>query len=191
MEIEAGKIFVNKTWKYLLPVTRHYGPTFRAKFGNVWKLVVGIGDAFYDTKGKRCLFILIDRKWYPEKVKNTLDWVKNQSYYVDDYPFDDIAKGRQHMIVIEFPEKYINSYHNFLKGEYSKMFNDRDVDRFFKDQIIKDAYYVLTRTTKAYDKFIKNVKLSFESEVTHNDLRESELDFPPEPEKEIFNYGAE
>jgi hypothetical protein len=190
MEIETGKIFVNKTWKYLMPVTREYGPTFKAKFQNVWKLVVGIGDAYYNTKGKRCLFILIDRKWYPEKVKNTLDWVKNQPYYVDDYPFDDLLKGRQHMIVIEFPTAYVDSYNNFLKGKYSEMFNAKEVDKFFKTQTVKDAYYVLTRSTEAYDKFIKNIQLTFKSDVKKSDLLDSELDFPPEERKEIFNYGA-
>lgn len=191
MEIETGRIFVNKTWKYLLPATRAYGDVFRDKLGNVWKLVVGIGDAYYDTKGKRCLFILIDRKYYPNRVQNTLNWLKNQPFYVDDYAFDDLLRGRQHMLVIEFPEQYQASYDYFLKGNYSYMYTPKDIERFFGNQHIKDAYYVLTRDDKAYQSFMDKLRLSFSTEVTKKDLIGAELDFPPEPEKEIFNYGAE
>ena len=30
-----------------------------------------------------------------------MDWVQNQPYYLFDYAFDDVLKGRKHMLILE------------------------------------------------------------------------------------------
>ena len=50
MEIEIGKFYVNKTWKYLLPCMKDYGSTFTAKMSSVFKLGFGIGDSLLENK---------------------------------------------------------------------------------------------------------------------------------------------
>jgi len=187
---------VNKSWKYLLPMLKTYGSTFTRKFENLFKLGAGFQDQYYKQIDKRAIFILVDKMYIPKLYNNTIVWLRNQHFYIDDYPFDDILNGRKQMIVIIIPEEFNNAYDNFLFGKYSQMFDSSQIKLLFNNE--KDdkssrasAYHVLNRTKKGYNRFIKCVKESFDTTIVKKDLVGMELDFPPEKHKEVFNFEYE
>ena len=110
MQIIIGTYYVNKTWKYLIPCLSNYGSTFQAKYNSLFKLATGLHDCVFDgTKheSSRYVYLLIDRLYRPAITQNILQWMTYQSFYVTSYAFDDLIKGRKHMLVLAIPEKYI------------------------------------------------------------------------------------
>ena len=194
MEIEIGKHYVNKTWKYLRPCLRSYGPTFIVKFNALFKLAVGIHDTLLDGtpfEDRKLLYILFNRNYRPVNYNGFMHWISHQKYYVTDYAMDDALDGYQHMLVLEFPKEYISSYDYFIQGRYSLMYDKKQQELLFdKDSPIRE---ILNKTRSARGKFVALVNASFDSNITEMDLlhEKAEMDFPWEKSKEYFNYMGE
>ncbi len=62
MKIVTGKIYVNKTKKYLLPIVKDYGNELISKLSSVHKLAMGINDDIIPEyfNFKNHIFILVD-----------------------------------------------------------------------------------------------------------------------------------
>lgn len=199
MKIQIGEIYMdkvtnekstyfNKTRKYLAPCLMDYGAHFIVKFNNVFKIAVGIGDIVLSNrkvKHEKHLFALLDSTIAPNHFIEFLEWIRLQPMYQDDYVFDNIQRTISHMVILKLPEKYYNTFETFKLGEYSKMYNKEDVEKFFsktpnlKKILIKDHNYKFTFVGKLNRRWGSNVKAS---------EWEGELAFPPEDELEIFNY---
>lgn len=192
MQIEIGKLYINKTYKYLLPALKVYGPTFQTKVNSIFNLAFGIHDIVLDGtpfETQRAVYMLCDKLYQPAKFDNFLNYIKHQEYYITDYAYDDLENGRKHMVVISFPEKYADIYDKFLEGKYSKMYCNDEVAYFFPD-VDLEARGVIKRTPKMAEIFIQKVYNSFGTRLTPRDLKIEgmEYDFPPEKVKEIFNF---
>ena len=193
MQIQLGTLYVNKTLKYLIPCLKLYGDTFVTKLNSVFNLAFGIHDAVLDAtdyEHQKLIYILSDKLHQPARFQNFLNYVKHQSYYVMDYAFDDIEKGRKHMLVIKFPESHFEVYNKFVDGKYSKMYTEGELAKFFISD--SEPKNVLTRNSKIVPAFIEKIKDSFgrTTEITMKEIINEgmEYDFPPEVQKEIFNY---
>jgi hypothetical protein len=194
MQIEIGKHYVNKTWKYLRPCLRSYGPTFKVKFDGLFKLAVGIHDSLLDGtsfEDRKLFYILFNRNYKPVHYSAFMHWVSHQEYYVIDYAMDDALTGYQHMLVLEFPEKYVKAYDFFIKGRYSLMYNLQEQEMLFEKE--DAAKEILNKTKVARLNFVELVNKSFRSDITELDLlhETAEMDFPFEKNKEYFNYMGE
>ena len=189
MQIIIGKYFVNKTWKFLIPTVKSYGETFLAKYSPLWKLSAGIYDASFEGqhKDEKLIYILFDRLHKPALFDNIIEYFRFQQYYYMDYAFDDLETGRMHMIVFKIAPEWYDAYDAFKKSEYSQMYNQKQIEYLFHNSNT-DAMAILTRQPSAYERMILNIKTSFGTDVTKNDLMGAELDFPLENVKEIFNY---
>lgn len=192
MQIEIGKLYINKTYKYLVPVLKVYGENFILKVNSIFNLAFGIHDTLLDGtpyETQRAVYMLCDKLFQPQRFDSFLKFVKNQEYYITDYAADDAETGRQHMVVLAFPEKYGDAYDKFLEGKYSKMFCKDEIHYFFPDKD-SEAREVVERTSNMGTIFINKVKNSFGTELTTSDLKVNgiEYDFPPEKQKEIFNF---
>lgn len=192
MQIEIGKLYVNKTYKYLLPCLKVYGPTFQTKINSIFNLAFGVHDTVLDGthyESQRLIYMLCDKMYKPAKFENFLNYVKHQEYYVTDYPHDDFETGRKHMIVVAFPEKYADVYDKFIESKYSKMYCKDEVDYFFPDND-SEAKNVIRRTTTMGQIYIQKIFNSFGTRLTLRDLKVEgmEYDFPLEKVKEFFNY---
>lgn len=217
MEIKTGEFYVNKTWKYLVPCMRDHGTVFNTKTLSIFKLAFGIGDVLMNNESinkEKAIFILIDKKVQFTAFMNFMAWIVNQEYYLFDYPFDDVIKGRKHMLVLKIPDQYGKAYEHFLKGEYSKMYSLEEIDRLFgiinkrSDSNITDRLFiskrldsnivklrsqskdVILKSVSMRKPFIQKLKKSFgdDLDIKESDLTGKELDFPIEKQKEIFNY---
>lgn len=191
MNIEIGKYYVNKTWRFLLPCLRGYGDIFVTKFNPVFKLAVGIHDTLVDNSnisiGKN-LYILCDKMINEKQFYDFLDWIKYQESYVADYcPDSEILKSRKHMIVIKIPDMFNEAYDNFLKGHYSFMYLESELKLLFSDNIRKKEYDVLSRNPIIVEEFAKKVNEEFKTKISKHDLKNAELELPLKKEEEIFN----
>lgn len=189
MEIKIGHLYENRTQKYLLPILLSYGESFQVKLNSIFNLAFGIHDTFLDRsvhEDQRYIYILCDRKCMPAKFWNFLNYVKHQEYYIMDYAFDDIEAGRKHMIVLNFPEQFHNAYDMFLLGNYAQMYTDEEIKLYIKPT--NPIIQVLKRTNLMQAVFIKNLKDTYGTEVTFEEAKEMEYDFPYKKEEEIFNY---
>jgi hypothetical protein len=202
MNIEIGKFYLNKTWKYLLPCIKEYGPLFSSKIATVFKLAVGVGDAFLDSEditSKRAIYLLLDKKVQPAKFILFMDWIQNQPYYMFDYSFDDVLKGRRHILVIEVPEMYHNSYDYFMEGRYSEMYSSKEIRKLFGkydndnkySTIWVEARETMLRSPELRKPFIEKLKENFGNslDIKEIDLHDAELDLPIVKGEEIFNYN--
>ena len=131
IKIQQGEYFKNRTRIYIASSLKLYGGEFLTKIKSLFTLAVGVQDfGFNTTKEDRkfddCLYMLVDTKGPIEYGKYTnekesrvnfsytLEWLKQQSYYINDYPFDSGRFGHQHMLVLKLPIEGIVD--NFMKG---------------------------------------------------------------------------
>lgn len=180
MIIKKGKFYKNYTFLYIIPGLKIYGSVFAKHYANIFKLAVGIDDVSSNID-KPALYILIDSTVNKDAFINSMEWFRKQSFYIADYPFDDIHNGYQHMLVISIPERV---YSHFINSEYSKMYSAEEINKFGFQPIIrkvlsKDKYYA--------DVFIKNLNAAWDTKYTIETWH-GELDYPWKDEKERFNY---
>ena len=101
MQIQSGKLYENRTWKYLFPCLKFYGPELMSKLSSFFKLAVGVND--YNKKEKQaCIYILVDtniaiasdveRAEYKHKFAQFLDWLSYKPYFVSDYIYGKKVK---------------------------------------------------------------------------------------------------
>lgn len=209
MQIQNGKLYENRTWKYLYPCLNYYGEELMSKLSTFFKLAVGINDHNKREK-EQCIYILVDtnipllsdkdRQNYKNKFSKFLSWVSYKYYYVSDYPFDD----NKHMVVLKIPRDFNTSYVHFVKGNYSQMYTTKSLNNYFKyinisnkeleirqNKKMKVTRSVLSKDSKYVSTFVNIVNHEFKSDATVEDFKDAELDFPPKKEEEIFNYKEE
>ena len=91
MQIQSGKLYENRTWKYLYPCLKHYGLELMNYLTSFFKLAIGVADSNVTVEGN-CIFILVDTNLtlsnnvetakYKANFSKFLDWVKYQYFYV-------------------------------------------------------------------------------------------------------------
>lgn len=188
MEIQLGTIYTNKTKTYLLSTLIDYGDDFEKKFAHLFKLAVGIGDFALVDMGivlEDSIYILIDTKFSRRKFKEIMNWVKSQSYYEFDYPFDDIHVGHLHMLVVKIPDRFNTTVKEFQNSKYSKMYEYEDLHKFFDNR--KVELDVLTKDSKMLITFVNKVNNMFKTNVDYSTW-EGEIEFPLKDEEEYFNF---
>ena len=191
MNIKIGDFYVNKTWKYLMPCLQGYGDAFVQKFNPLFKLAVGIHDKTVDgtflEKGHN-IFILCDSKYLEKDFESFLLWVRTQEYFVADYCFDaDFTKSRKRMIVLQVPENFKKTYEHFIKGEYSKMYDEDVVKTLFGSGNKDQEFKILTLDSSLKGDFIKRVNEEFGTSVYKFDEELKEYEFPLVTKEEVFN----
>lgn len=185
MKIKLGKVFKNRSLKYLLPYTKKYHDNMLITMLNsVGILAVGIGDMVYDSQlfKHEHLFILIDNKANPSIFNELIEYVMDKDYYQDDYSYDNLLTGRMQMIIFKMPEGVIDK---FLAGKYSKLYYYEDAKDFIIDD---DTFNVLIKSKDHKPKFIKEIEIEFGTTLKLEEVGNRELDIPPIKEDEIFNY---
>lgn len=210
MQIQSGKLYENKTWNYLYPCLKSYGSTLMKHLNSFYKLGVGIKDHNIDIEEGNCIYILLNTNLsspqislinYRENFSKFLDWIRFQPYYVIDYVYDGLDKGEKHMLVLKIPDSYNKAYSRFLKGKYSEMYTSKEINELFplskldnKDlenkinSRLQKVRNVLFRNSNYLETFRKQVNEEFGVNCSLNDLKDHELDFPPDLKEESFNY---
>lgn len=211
MQVQSGKLYENKTWNYLYPCLKVYGNQLRTFLNSFYKLGVGLKDYNIDIDEGNCIYILLDTKIYSsasqslqayrENLSKFLEWVRFQPYYVIDYVFEGFDKGEKHMLVLRLPGSYQRSYNHFLKGRYSKMYTPKEIKELFptitnsnKDLETRmntktsKLRSILSKSAGYIDTFREILNNEFNTNLSREDIKNHELDFPPQIEEETFNY---
>lgn len=195
MNVRIGKLYENKTWKYLTPCLAFHGKAFVDKFNNVFKLGVFIHDTLNDgasiTKN-RLVYIMLDKFYQKKDYQIFLEFIKTQEYYVGEYcPDSNFIDSRKHIIMLKVPEEMNHAYDKFLEGKYSEMYTKDQLKNL--EEVLKryNSYDVLTKTNSALESFAKEVSLEFEVECNIEELRNAEYDFPLLAKQEVLNFNSE
>jgi len=187
MLIQIGNIYMNDTWKFLIPVLKEYGDEFVWKFNSVWKVAVGIGDMILvksNIRYEQHLFVLLDSKSGKKHFIDFMKWIKDQEMFEDDYAYDNINSGRFHMVVIKMPPSGYKSIENFRHSQFSKMFTVDEVNKYFKDN--PDVKKVIVKDKKYRLEYVDKLNHLFDTKIQPDEF-EGELSLPIRKSKEIFN----
>ena len=213
MQIQSGKLYENRTWKYVYPCLKSYGGVLKGYLNSLYKMAVTLGDNNADFEERHCIYILVDTNIsttqtsvgsYRENLSKFLDWVRFQPYYVIDYIFDGLETSEKHMIVLRIPDTYTKAVEKFKKGRYSEMYSSKEIRELFPYVSIdnkeietrintktKQVRNVLTKNKEYLPIFQKQVNEEFGVKCSLKDLEDHELDFPPVLKEEIFNFEKE
>lgn len=192
MNIKIGKQYINKTWRFLVPSLQGHGTTFVNKFNPLFKLGVGIHDSYLDgakiTEGKN-IYVLLDKKYRPRDFEKFMEYIRCQKFFKGEYcPDSEILSSRKHVIILEVPEIFYNSYDKFLQGKYSEMYNSEHLNLLFSSKNRKIDYEILSKTGKdALNQFKKSIDNEFNVESNLEDLEKGEWELPLKKTEEIFN----
>ena len=191
MEIEVGKYYENKTWRFLMPVLRGHGELFAQKFNSLFKFAVGIHDTLLDgtplLKGRNIL-VMLDKEYQPKIYQSFVDWIQYQPYYKGDYcPDADFKTSRKHVFILEVPEAFNNAYDMFLKSEYSKMYSEEEINILFSNKGRIREKEILTKSTLAYNKFLEKNNNLFNLNIEPSKFKPEEYEFPLVICEEVFN----
>lgn len=192
MEINEKELYVNRTWKYLVPSLRAFEDLFVIKFNNLTKFAVGIHDTLLDGSDiaqGRNLYILCKKNDANYRV--FYDYIKDKDYYVIDYcPDTDFENSDFRMIVIKIHKNHEDSYDKFLEGKYSQMYKREDISVLFSHPARKDLLKIISLDSRKEEDFIKEVNSEFNTKLSIKDFEEKfeELDLPPKMHQEVFNF---
>ena len=208
MQIQSGKLYENKTWKYLYPCLKHYGPELYQHLSGFFKIAVGVKDKNNPIKENEInIYILFDTNIimindrdisaYKAKFNTFLNWIKYQPFYTDDY----IYEGNLHMVVIKLPNKHKETYKKFVQGLYSEMYTEVERNEYFRflnltnkekekemNDKISHTRGVLSKSSNLLLPFVSRINNEFNTHLSVEELKHIELDFPPKLQEEIFNY---
>lgn len=202
---KKGSIFKNRVLHYLAPSLKLYGDEFIFKYKTLACMATGIGNgeldskniySIFDVNGKSKYDTYLDKREGRVHFTYILNWLKDQPYYVKDYPFDSGMRGYQHMIVLKIPEN-VNT-DAFLQGSYSNIYDKGTLDKIYPDQIalpnnkkIRNVTkLILSKSEKYKEDFLEKTNLEFGTNLSVKDVDNTfELDFPPLLINEVFNYG--
>ena len=194
MQIEIGKRYDNKTWRFLFPCLRGHGDIFATKLNPLYKLAVGIYD--YTCLGQekfngKNIFILLDMYSQNKLCMDFIEYVKYQPYYVTHYcPDADFVNSRKIMIVVSIPQGFEDSYDDFIRGNYSQMYSDEQLRILFANPDRKRDYNIMTKNSEYEPYFFECVNTEFGVKCSHGyfDFPIREFELPPKMKEEIFNY---
>lgn len=197
MNVEIGKIYENRTRLLLAPGLKFYGNSFIERFNSdLFKLAYGIDDRIYTNeelmRGKRPVFIMVDRAVKPQVTWQAIEWLRTKPYHITDYPAEAGSFPRKHIIVLNYPVELEDTYANFRLGKYSKMYSEEYLAKFFTKDTI--AYKILVKDPSYMPAFIKKIEDVFEVEIVDKtNYIDSELEFPflmnmETMKEEIFNF---
>ena len=195
LAIKTGSFYKNRSHKFVLPILiRSYGKSMTLLYNIMCKAAVGVNDKTAANLGVtyyRHLFILVDIKATKVKIIQTQLYKDFASFMKDvrsheAYEYDYCYEQNMQMVILKLPEKYNEVIENFLKGSYSKMLSEEEIERIFTRD--RDIH------TKSVLKKDINIKSQFTEEVRKNFFMDDspevdwyEFDFPPEHKEEIFN----
>ena len=126
------------------------------------------------------------------QFSKSLEYFQKHLSYKTDYCYDSNRNGHFHVIVLNlpFPEKF----QHWLKGEYSKMYSEKEMQNWFiqfqnnKDKkILTDQWAVLTHDKSYFPTFKQQVLEEFGTRLSDDNLQ-MEYDFPPLWKNEILRY---
>ena len=216
MEIEYGKLYLNRTWKYLYPALRVYEPNLINYLNSLIKVGVGIhDDNFVEEDDNPKIFILIQTKLkdpttlkartYNKKIIEFFEYLREQSFYVDDYLYEMSEDSCLHMVVIKYPKNFIPVFNNFKEGAYHKMYHPTVIKNYFPIKSLnqvynKDAFKiaktlgnnfeihgVLKKEDSFKSAYQNIISEDFGIDLKEIDVGDGELDYPPNLKEEIFN----
>lgn len=199
MMLQNGKLYKNRTYKYLYPSIKYYGEELRLKLNTVSKMAIGVGDINISS-APPALYILLDTSnttlMYQTKFSEFLEWIRTKYFYFTDYLFTE----NSHMIVIKIPSKFENIIDHFLLGEYSKLYPLKEINQYFcevvcidkkieenRNKEILESKNILMKNINQREIFIKKVQQDFGLLVNREDFLNVEIDYPPKLKEEIFN----
>ncbi len=191
MNLISGNLYSNRTLSYLVPPLAIYGSLFTSKINLLQKFAFGVFDNLLEStylQDQLNIYCLVSTSHRPNETENTLNWFKNQEYYVTDYAVGKTSR----MLVISFPEKMADAYRNFLESKYSLMYTKEEIEKYFGTSAQNDISQVLRKTTSATITHIQRVNMEYNTSITLGDIIKSgesyEVDFPWKKEEEIFNF---
>lgn len=126
----------NRTWDYLIhTLLDDYYKSFFKDLAFIKSIrFVGIGDVFYDESYKNHLFLKLEITdsvlFKLKKLKTNINYKK---FIVNVYP-DDIKSSmdiKYAIMIVKLPFEYFESYDQFIKGNYSKMYNSTQFKKIF------------------------------------------------------------
>lgn len=170
--------------KYLSPILNTFPKVFCEEMNKVKITALGVYDVHYykskETDMQPYLFMLIP---YNQRLINAS---RATRYLVDEYPYNLEDK---YMLVFDV-SKYKESYEQFLKGNYSKMYTKTQLKEIKVPQIwqgeINSVYLVLTKN-KLGLKYLKDtVKAVYGTDQIADNPEE--YDIPPRINQEVFNW---
>jgi len=186
MELDKnGKTLQNKTFEYLTPLFRVFNDKFILYIHDLSVIAYGIGDIFDKVNKQPSFYILINNKDYA-KISLFLNYIEDKEYYIKHYNYSK----KLIMVVIKIPENYHKSYYEFKKGNYSKMFNKKEIDFFFNTTFRRNTYEKLMKTEKGLDLYKEKMDNTFLCNVTRDIVKyHTEYDIPINIniKQEIFN----
>lgn len=199
MEIEIGKQFINNTWRFLAPCLQGHGSEFQERFNRLFKIATCLHDTLVDgstmSEG-RTIYVMFDKKFNPYYFQSFMEYVRKQSYYKGEYcPESEVLDARKQVVILEVPEIHYNTYDNFLKGNYSKMYTLEQVDMYFSSSYKTIEHSILSRKgEKGFEYFKTKLKTTFYSKdcsvFKPEDYYNLEWELPLIKSEEIFNYKS-
>lgn len=211
IKIQPGIIFTNRTYKYLSPAMKLYGEEFIIKLRLLYGLAIGIQDFglnitpeerkienniyyVFDVNGQYTYGKHVDIEKCRIDFYKVLSWLREQDYFVKDYPFDSGRKGSQHVIALKLPKENLMTL--FLDGKYSQMYTKDELNKIvnktvkvLREEIPNPIYSVLSGSEEFRLNYLDILNKTFNSKLSLDDIKHhTEYDIPPFVKNEILRW---
>ncbi len=204
---ELKSFQTNNSFTLLAPIVNCFSQDFKESLNNSHVRCWAVGDCVYSKIHKKdkldpFLFILVDRngQWLDDKKRyfnikegkkqftKNLQVMRKDPHYVADYSWNYL--DHRHVVAFQIPKKYYNAFSKFIKGKYSEMYSDSDIE-ILKMKSNKVRMDIITRNKDFIPLFEKGLNNYYRTNITLDDNFDGELSLPFIPEREVFNWSSE
>lgn len=182
----------SKTWRFLLPCLKEYGPDFTLRINSLFKVSAYIKDVCQIKEESPVIYLACSYKADVTKFHKVCDWLEGHESFVRKYPLSARNYDSLYMLVFRVPNKYEKAYHKFLEGKYSEMYSKAEIDKLFKSNFHYKERLVFNRDPKALNHLVQEIKKEFNSSIKIEDLDlDVEMSLPLKNSEEIFGSEDE
>lgn len=169
----------NRTWLYLWPQHRLYGPATVRKLTSVTEVYLGNAKRSLDD-----FYVVIPKP------------IETDSFITEVY-YDFSLK--KHVAVVKMMDKYKTRLDYFWSGDYQKLYNDSELKSLLIFPTIGNKvnlqYHFLRGTEMGKEQFKKNLVawryVDVERFGDWEDFSPNQADFPAVPHQEVLHYDRE
>lgn len=200
MKLDGLNIHKNKVWKFLmLPVLRAYGEQFRLKISSFYKVGAYVGGLNNTPYLALTINVtapnpkITDQTYKMKLFEDFIEWFEIQDYCEGHYPYEGPldCKDKFHVFKIRIPEELKKSLGHFVKGEYSKMYTQKQIEEHFivaPEAKVSDIHKadmenrkkILEKDSALLPDFVAKVNKRFNTKLTLEDIEPSvEVELPP------------
>jgi len=179
MKTKSNEMSKNYTKKFLSPIL-----TYDDEIAQIYRRIFKTG-MFINPDEPYTLILSVNSNMFADNVEKFEELLKEKGLFISK----NSGKYYDGEVIfnIKIPDRFKHAYDMFLKGRYSSMYTEEELQKIFPTQSKTEIFLILNKNEMAITHFIDIIAQEFGTELTYEEAKNfDEYDIPPKLEEETY-----